>query len=60
MKTYKLYHRGEFYLQNDSLEMIYIKLQRLQSQSADYALKYGGWKITQIDEQGNETEVNHD
>ena len=29
----------------------YFKLQRLQGQSADWAIKYEGWKIEEIDEE---------
>jgi hypothetical protein len=33
------------------------KMLRLQGQSVDYALRYGGWKVEQINEQTGDSEL---
>lgn len=45
METYQLKRRGELIFEGTENEC-YIKLQRVQSQSADWAMKYEGYTIS--------------
>ena len=47
MKTHKLTHKGKEIFRGTENEC-YIKLQRSQSQSADWAIKYEGWKVEKL------------
>lgn len=44
--TYQLLKDGKIVFEGTENEC-YFKLQRLQGHSADYATKYGGWKVEQ-------------
>lgn len=46
-KTFKLTQHGELKFKGSENECYY-KLQRLQGQSANWAMKYEGWKVTEI------------
>jgi hypothetical protein len=56
MKTvYQLTHKGELIFQGTE-RSCYFKLQRTQSMSADWAIKYEGWKI--VEKEVKEEEYN--
>lgn len=54
---YRLYHKLELIFENADINQCYFKLQRSQSQSADWAMKYEGWRIMGVDNKGNEHET---
>ncbi len=45
MKQYQLKHKGLLLFEGSEFEC-YLKLQKTQSQSADWAIKYEGYTIT--------------
>lgn len=54
---YRLYHKSELIFENADIDQCYFKLQRSQSQSSDWAMKYEGWRIVRVDNKGNEHET---
>lgn len=54
---YRLYHNEEMVFESEDINKIYFKLQRVQSNSAGWAMKYEGWKIKGVDNKGNEYET---
>ena len=54
---YRLYHKNEMVFEHEDINHCYYKLQRSQSQSADWAMKHEGWRIVGVDNEGNEHET---
>lgn len=55
---YRLYRKQELQHESTDINQCYFALQRKQSQSADWAMKYEGWRIVGVDNKGNEHETN--
>ena len=57
--TFKIYQDNELkkeFNEQESDQKAFAYLLRSQGQSTDWALRYGGWKVEQINEQTKESE----
>lgn len=57
--TFKIYQNGKLkkeFNEQESDQKAFAYLLRSQGQSTDWALRFGGWKVEQINEQTEESE----